>query len=150
PSPLGWSSSERQRAGVETSSRLRLSSWLQAQPRLQKTFEILLHSGPDYRIPGPRLSVPDARIPCMATVFGEPEAHPVASAVARIHTELDHLAEVGCWSLTGPELADSLTSLGALRSRVAELELRVAHQADRLDLGAHAGAADTGRSSANA
>ena len=79
----------------------------------------------------------------MATVFGEPEAHPVAAAVARIHTELDHLAEVGCWSLTGPELADSLTSLGALRSRVTELELRVAHQADRLDLGAEAGTADT-------
>ena len=53
----------------------------------------------------------DARIPCMATVFGEPEAHPVAAAVARIHTEL---------------------------------ELRVARQAERLDLGAEAGAADTG------
>ena len=88
-------------------------------------------------------SVPDARIPCMATVFGEPEPHPIASAVARIHTELDHLTEVGCWSLTGPELADSLTSLGALRSRVTELELRVARQADRLDLGAEAGTADT-------
>ena len=75
----------------------------------------------------------------MATASGEPEAHPIASAVARIHTELDHLAEVGCWSLTGPELADSLTSLGALRSRVTELELRVARQADRLDLGTAAG-----------
>ena len=53
----------------------------------------------------------DARIPCMATVFGEPEAHPIAAAVARIHTEL---------------------------------ELRVARQAECLDLGAEAGAADTG------
>ena len=93
--------------------------------------------------------MPDARIPCMATVFGAPEAHPIAAAVARIHTELDHLTEVGCWSLTGPELADSLTSLGALRSRVTELELRVARQAECLDLGAEAGAADTGSYWAN-
>ena len=86
----------------------------------------------------------------MATVFGAPEAHPVAAAVARIHTELDHLTEVGCWSLTGPELADSLTSLGALRHQITELELRVARQAECLDLGAEAGAADTGSYWANA
>ena len=80
----------------------------------------------------------------MATVFGETEAHPIAAAVARIHTELDDLAEVSGWSLTGPELAATLTSLAVLRNRVAELELRVARQAECLDLGAEAGAADTG------
>src|SRR6476659_6150456 len=79
----------------------------------------------------------------MATVFGETEAHPIAAAVARIHTELDDLADVSGWSLTGPELAATLTSLAALRNRVAELELRVARQADRIDLGAEAGATDT-------
>src|SRR5689334_22833498 len=79
----------------------------------------------------------------MATVFGETEAHPIAAAVARIHTELDDLAEVSGWSLTGPELAATLTSLAVLRNRVAELELRVASQADRVELGAEAGATDT-------
>ena len=71
----------------------------------------------------------------MATVFSETEAHPIAAAVARIHAELDDLAEVSGWSLTGPELAETVTSLGVLRNRVAELELRVARQADRVDLG---------------
>jgi hypothetical protein len=33
--------------------------------------------------------------------------------------------------------------VAALRHRFTELELRVANQADHLDLGAHAGAADT-------
>src|SRR5690349_18551172 len=79
----------------------------------------------------------------MATVFGETEAHPIAAAVARIHTELDDLTEVSGWSLTGPELAETLTSLGVLRNRVAELELRVARQADRVGLGTVAGATDT-------
>src|SRR4029079_13568998 len=143
PSPLGWSSSERQRAGVETSSRLRLSSWLQAQPRLQKTFEILLHSGPDYRIPGPGLSVPDARIPCMATVFGEPQAHPVAALVARLHADLEQLGDPRLWTMSEHELAETLAAVAALRHRFTELELRVATQADHLDIGAQAGAADT-------
>jgi hypothetical protein len=39
------------------------------------------------------MSVLDARIPCMATVFGEPEAHPVAALVARFHADLDQLGE---------------------------------------------------------
>ena len=80
----------------------------------------------------------------MATVFGEPEGHPIAVAVARIHAELDDLAEVTGWSLTGPDLAHTLTAVSALRNRVAELELRVAAQADRTDLGPDSGAADTG------
>src|SRR6188768_2475789 len=76
-----------------------------------EALEMLLHRCRKCRLPGPGVSVLDARIPCMATVFGEPEAHPIAAAVARIHTEL---------------------------------ELRVARQAECLDLGAEAGAADTG------
>ena len=43
-----------------------------------------------------------------------------------------------------PRLADTLTALAALRHQITELELRHAHHADRLDLGAEAGAADTG------
>ena len=95
------------------------------------------------------MSVVSARIPCMATVFGETEAHPIASAVARIHAELDDLTDVSGWSLTGPELADTLTMLAVLSNRVAELELRVARQADRTDLGTEEGAADTASHWAN-
>ena len=47
------------------------------------------------------------------------------------------------WTLPAAETDANLTALAALRHQIAELELRVAHQADRLDLGAAAGAADT-------
>jgi len=79
----------------------------------------------------------------MATVFGEPEAHPVAALVARVHADLDQLGDSRLWSISDTELADTLASVTALRHRLTELELRHAHHADRLDLGAQAGAADT-------
>ena len=79
----------------------------------------------------------------MATVFGEPEAHPVASLVARVHADLDQLGDPRLWSMSQTELAETLASVAALRHRFTELELRVATQADHLDLGAAAGAADT-------
>jgi len=79
----------------------------------------------------------------MATVFGEPEAHPVAALVARVQADLDELGDPRLWSMSATELAESLASVAALRHRFTELELRVATQADRLDLGAHHGAADT-------
>ena len=52
------------------------------------------------RIPGPGVSVADARIPCMATVFGEPEAHPVTALVARFHADLDELGDPRLWSMS--------------------------------------------------
>ena len=84
-----------------------------------------------------------ARIPCMATVFDEPEAHPVAALVARFHADLDELGDPRLWSMSQTELADTLASVAALRHRLTELELRVATQADHLDLGANHGATDT-------
>ena len=51
----------------------------------------------------------------------------------------------------GPAETDAnLTALAALRHQITELELRHAHHADRLDLGAEAGAADTSSYWANA
>ncbi len=79
----------------------------------------------------------------MATVFGEPEAHPVAALVARFHADLDQLGDPRLWSISDTELADTLASVTTLRHRLTELELRVAHQADHRDLGANHGAADT-------
>ena len=79
----------------------------------------------------------------MATAFGEPEAHPVASLVARFHADLDQLGDPRLWSIRDTELAATLASVAALRHRLTELELRHAHHADRLDLGGNHGAADT-------
>ena len=66
-------------------------------------------SGPGARVGplrgGGRPSVrrSDARIPCMATVFGEPEAHPVAALVARFHADLDQLGDPRLWSISDTE-----------------------------------------------
>ena len=45
--------------------------------------------------------------------------------------------------MTDPEVADTLASLTALKHRIAELELRLARQADTRELGSAAGATDT-------
>ena len=66
----------------------------------------------------------------MATVFGEPEGHPVAALVARFHADLDQLGDPRLWSMSEHELAETLTAVAALRHRFTELELRVANQAD--------------------
>jgi len=79
----------------------------------------------------------------MATVFGEPEAHPVTALVARVHADLDQLGDPRLWSMSATELAETLASVAGLRHRFTELELRVARQADRLDHGANHGATDT-------
>ena len=78
----------------------------------------------------------------MATVFGEPEAHPVAALVARFHADLDQLGDPRLWSMSATELADTIASVAGLRHRLGELELRVVNQADRPDLGANHGATD--------
>ncbi len=86
----------------------------------------------------------DARIPCMATVFGEPEAHPVAALVARFHADLDQLGDPRLLVDERDRARRHPRLGGRAAAPVTELELRVAHQADHLDLGAEAGAADTG------
>ena len=66
------------------------------------------------------MSAVSARIPCMATVFGETEAHPIASAVARIHAEL--LA-------THPEATDLSAGMSG------DLEAAVRHGATHVRVG---------------
>ena len=80
----------------------------------------------------------------MATVFGEPEAHPVAALVTRCHADLDQLGDPRLWSITDADLARVLPELTRLAQRVAALELAAAHHAGTRDLGANHGAADTG------
>ncbi len=76
-------------------------------------------------------------------MFGEGEGHPVAALLARFHADLDGLGDPRLWSMSDTELADTLASVTALRHRLTELELRVAHHAETRDLGPDAGATDT-------
>lgn len=69
--------------------------------------------------------------------------HPVATAVTRLHTELDSVAQTSVWSMGYPELGQTLLDLTRLRARVEELELRVAARAHGRDLGETTGAATT-------
>ncbi len=84
-----------------------------------------------------------ARIPCMATVFGDSTTHPVAAAVAAAEADLDQVAGVGFWSMTPTEAAETLAALHRLAARTAALELGTLHHAATLDVGPAAGATDT-------
>ena len=69
----------------------------------------------------------------------ETRRHPVADLVTRLHHELDAIADSSVWSMTEDELTTSLTDLTRLQARAAELTLRVAAHADRVDLGSRIG-----------
>jgi len=78
-----------------------------------------------------------------ATVFDDTTGHPVTSTIAAISQQLRDIADLGLWTLGAVETDANLTALAQLRHQISELELRHAHHADRLSLGAAAGAADT-------
>ena len=80
----------------------------------------------------------DARIPCMTTAFDDTGQHPVTSTIAAITQQLHEVADLGLWTLRPAETETNLTALAQLRHQITELELRHAHHADRLDLGAQA------------
>ncbi len=79
----------------------------------------------------------------MTTAFDDTGQHPVTSTIAAISQQLHEVADLGLWTLRPAETETNLTALAQLRHQITELELRHAHHADRLDLGAQAGAADT-------
>jgi len=79
----------------------------------------------------------------MTTASDDTGQHPVTSAIAAVSHQLRKFADLPLWTLPAAETDANLTALAALRHQITELELRVAHQADRLDLGAHAGVTDT-------
>ncbi|MEN8707977.1 MAG: DUF222 domain-containing protein [Nocardioides marinisabuli] len=56
--------------------------------------------------------------------------HPLAEAVARVHSALDQVAETPTWSLSQSGTADLLTDLARAQSRFAELQARVLAHAD--------------------
>jgi hypothetical protein len=79
----------------------------------------------------------------MATAFDDTGQHPVTSTIAAVSQQLREVADLTLWPLGAAETDANLSALAALRHQITELELRHAQHADRLDLGAHAGAADT-------
>ncbi|WP_248582064.1 hypothetical protein [Nocardioides sp. InS609-2] len=68
---------------------------------------------------------------------------PLVSGLAGVHAALDELAAVPLPPLGDVEVAAALADLSRLNSRVRELELRVAAEADRRRLGDATGAAST-------
>ena len=80
----------------------------------------------------------------MTTASDDTGQHPVTSAIAAVSHQLRKFADLPLWTLPAAETDANLTALAALRHQITELELRVARQAECLDLGAEAGAADTG------
>ena len=85
----------------------------------------------------------------MTTAFDDTGQHPVTSTIAAVSQQLRDVADLGLWTLRPAETDANLTALAELRHQITELELRHAHHADRLDLGAAAGATDTGSYWAN-
>src|SRR6185436_5911145 len=108
-----------------------------------ETTKILVHMPGRTSVLDLGLSVVDARIPSMTTAFDDTGQHPVTSAIAAVSQLLHDIADLGLWTLPAPKTETNLTALARLRHQITELELRHAQHADRLDLGAAAGATDT-------
>ena len=79
----------------------------------------------------------------MSSTAFDARRHPVADTVARLHAELDAVSESPLWTLDSAATEDLLIQVTTLAARVAELELRVTAHADRVEVGARAGATST-------
>ncbi|MEJ7833439.1 MAG: DUF222 domain-containing protein [Nocardioides sp.] len=69
--------------------------------------------------------------------------HPISAAVARIEGELAGLVEQPAWSMGVEETRSTLCRLTRSVAQLAELELRVAAHADRVQVGDESGATST-------
>ena len=69
--------------------------------------------------------------------------HPIGAVVARVRSELTALVDQPAWSLTTGQTREQMVEVVRLTTQVAELELRVAHQADATKAGEEAGATST-------
>src|SRR6185436_7715611 len=114
-----------------------------------ETTKILVHMPGRTSVLDLGLSVVAARIPCMTTASDDTGQHPVTSTIAAVSQLLHEVADLGMWTLRPAETEANLTAIAQLRHQITELELRHARHADRLDLGAAAGAADTSSHWAN-
>jgi hypothetical protein len=69
--------------------------------------------------------------------------HRVSVAVAHAHTDLGGVVEASVWSMDAAETATTLVEITRLKSKVAELEARIAAHADELQVGSEVGATST-------
>lgn len=72
--------------------------------------------------------------------------HPVVSAVAAVGSALDGVGEVSVWSMTAEEQTRTLRDIARVEARLAEVKLRVVHQAQLDGTGATVGASSTATS----
>lgn len=79
-----------------------------------------------------------------------PHRHPLLVFVEQLDSLLDQAAVARAWTLTPPEMTTVLPALTRLRTRLAAVELGVAVEADRAQVGSPVGAADTAAFWANA
>src|SRR5690242_13085920 len=66
--------------------------------------------------------------------------HRVSVAVARVHDELDVVADSSVWSTDASETAATLVSLSRAMAKLTELQARIAAHADDLHIGAEVAA----------
>ena len=71
------------------------------------------------------------------------QPHPVTRALAGARDQLHSVAEVPIWSMDPTETTATIHELNALAAQVAELQARVLHHADRIDLATNTGATST-------
>jgi len=64
-------------------------------------------------------------------------------AVAHIQTEIDAATDASLWSMDPAETASTLVEVTRAKSRIAELEARIAAHADELQVGHATGATST-------
>ena len=95
------------------------------------------------------MSVPGARILCMATAFDDTTTHPVAAAVAAAEAALDQVSIAPIYSMTAAEVAKTLAALRRLEAKTAALTMGALHHAEVLSVGPDAGATDTASCWAN-
>jgi hypothetical protein len=72
-----------------------------------------------------------------------PTGHPLVRAVGALEALLDETGTANAWTMTPSELQDVLPRLTRAKARLAEVELRVLHEADRHAVGDDVGATNT-------
>lgn len=72
-----------------------------------------------------------------------PTRHPLVAFAEDLETLLGEVGQTPAWTLSPGDLRDLLPRLTRLRARVAEVELRVAREADRANVGDDIGATNT-------
>ena len=69
--------------------------------------------------------------------------HPIRSAAAQIHDILKTVRDAPAWSMSPAETREAMVELTRLEAQIAELQLRVAHHGQTVEVEADSGATST-------